>query len=866
MIDPRSASGQLVALATAALIGCVGSPEDPSDLTVSVAVTPAYAIIPPEAQQAFSAAVTGSIDSSVTWAVQEGAPGGLVNASGLYTAPSTVGTFHVVATSNADRAKSASATVYVGDGPSAPSGPHPRLFMSASELATFRSDAQTAGSPAARLVARCQSAISRGGPVGSRTALDDYWPGDAAACAFAYQLDPTNTAAKTHAILNWRAALDNVYTLGASDGCTVANLALPECVPSTSRPACTEPVKGDTGYGMRWYGPFLALTYDWLHNAVSGTADDGLLAQTRGCLTVWMDNYDIHGYQRNSPGSNYHAGYMVGKVLSSIAIGTDSGSDGHLWAEVQTLFSTNMVADGLAAGPAPGFLVGGDWGSWQYGPNALAAYATATRAVESHGLPQPEMRRWLDSTVLRALHGLTPSRDGQWVGNGDYSGSGVYQPMTSVQLDAALLGPSSDRMAGWAAHLRSLLGLSGGSNIYGPLGAARKVPAVDYVSTDPPRWYVSEGTGTVYARSAWTTAAFWGVFVSSRQDQSRELPDHRHFAASNFAFSRGADHLIVDVSSYGYPSTMSTNAVSVDSANGMGGGYLQTQTPWGVGRLPWRRTTTQNVFAARADITDAFDSNTGTQGLDWGRRDWTMFPEGEIVVVDRVNTGSASRGMYVQLHAGSPTMTWDAGTATATSTVGASKVVIHLVKDGGATPTVRNLPASAPCSGSFPYGPCETVRRAAGKYLLYPMGPWASTIHVIDGLASAEAPAAVGSLNDDTNDPAPKYNGGVIGASVLRSGQRSYVVATSATNGATGTTMTYRTPGASPARHVVYDAPEAGDGTSSVGASVSSGHCVLTITAGSGGGVKGRPLIFDVGAASSGCAVTGQADAPPAAP
>jgi hypothetical protein len=220
--------------------------------------------------------------------------------------------------------------------------------------------------------------------------------------------------------------------------------------------------------------------------------------------------------------------------------------------------------------------------------------------------------------------------------------------------------------------------------------------------------------------------------------------------------------------------------------------------------------------------------------------------------------------MYVQFHADSPTMTGDGGTATATSTVGGSKVVIHLVKDGGATPTVRNLPAGAPCTGSYPYGPCERLRRAAGKYLLHPMGPWTSTVHVIDGLASGDSPATVGSLNDDTNDPAPKYNGGVIGTSVLRSGQRSYVVASSAVEGATGSTMSYRTPGGSPGRHVVFDAPEAGDGTSSVAASAASGSCVLTITAGSSGGMKGRPLVFDVASADSGCSVTSHVDVPPA--
>jgi glucuronoarabinoxylan endo-1,4-beta-xylanase len=51
--------------------------------------------------------------------VQEGSAGGGVSASGLYTAPSSGGTYHVVATSQADATKSASATVTVTAPPGA---------------------------------------------------------------------------------------------------------------------------------------------------------------------------------------------------------------------------------------------------------------------------------------------------------------------------------------------------------------------------------------------------------------------------------------------------------------------------------------------------------------------------------------------------------------------------------------------------------------------------------------------------------------------------------------------------------------------------------------------------------------------------
>jgi len=62
---------------------------------------------------AFTATVTGAANSTVTWSVTEGAAGGSVSGAGVYTAPDTGGTYHVVATSQQDPTKSQTATVTV---------------------------------------------------------------------------------------------------------------------------------------------------------------------------------------------------------------------------------------------------------------------------------------------------------------------------------------------------------------------------------------------------------------------------------------------------------------------------------------------------------------------------------------------------------------------------------------------------------------------------------------------------------------------------------------------------------------------------------------------------------------------------------
>jgi hypothetical protein len=80
---------------------------------VSIAVSPSSVSVPTGAVQSFVATVTNSTNTGATWSVQEGAAGGTITSSGVYTAPPTAGTYHVIATSVADATKKATATVTV---------------------------------------------------------------------------------------------------------------------------------------------------------------------------------------------------------------------------------------------------------------------------------------------------------------------------------------------------------------------------------------------------------------------------------------------------------------------------------------------------------------------------------------------------------------------------------------------------------------------------------------------------------------------------------------------------------------------------------------------------------------------------------
>jgi MYXO-CTERM domain-containing protein len=754
--------------------------------------------------------------------------------------------------------------------PPVPSGAHPRLFMSAANVAKFAANAATKGTSAASMVARCQAAIDKPSDDTTRGGADgDTWPGTALACAFAYTVTQ-QAKYLAPALTYWKAALGDDQTIGDGLGCTAAHAGDSWTGWSGSSPAppVLITITHDTGYPMRWYGPGAALVYDWLYGAPG--VDDALRAQTRGCLGAWVDYYTARGYHHDEAGANYNAGYVIGKTLAAIAIGTDGGADGHLWTEtLDDVFGKLLVGQGLRGsatgiGTPAGVMLGGDWGEgWQYGPLSVAEYAAAARAAEENGAALPEMDAWINSVIVRYIYGTLPTLDGQYDGNGDFDSQDAYQSPSANQLDAVLLGTSSDQAAAWAAYLKQQQQPSGSTYFWNVLGELRAVAPQDYRAQTPapPLWYLARGTRAMYVRTSWDAGAFWSVFASAPSVNS----DHQHFAAGNFVFNRGGDGLVVDSSNYGEPDTHETNAVTADSA-GLPGDYARTQTPWSTAELSWARGTDDAVFAARSDFAHAFDFNGTASDIPYAHREWVLFPEGEVVTIDRVETGSAARSMYVDFHANTAGTLALAG-GVATGKAGGSALAIHAVALSGGTPAVHQ-PTNGSCtlSCSYPCGACDAARFAVDEYAVAVPGPSALAIHVFDGLASGEATAAVGSLNDDNFDPAPKQNAGVVGAAVYRATKQSYVVASSAARGAAGALMSYGVPGGSPGRHVVFDAPEAGDGSSAVSASAAVGRCVVTITAGAGGGIAGHPLMFQVSAAADGCKVAADTDVPPGTP
>ncbi|HEX5411148.1 MAG TPA: kelch repeat-containing protein [Terriglobia bacterium] len=103
----------LIALLPLILISCGGAETPSAPPQLHVAVNPSAVNLDQGGTQTFTAIVNGSRNGAVNWNVREGPGGGSITGAGVYTAPAAAGTYHVIATSQADTTKAAVASIVV---------------------------------------------------------------------------------------------------------------------------------------------------------------------------------------------------------------------------------------------------------------------------------------------------------------------------------------------------------------------------------------------------------------------------------------------------------------------------------------------------------------------------------------------------------------------------------------------------------------------------------------------------------------------------------------------------------------------------------------------------------------------------------
>ena len=479
-------------------------------------------------------------------------------------------------------------------------------------------------------------------------------------------------------------------------------------------------VAHDDGYPIRMVA-WSAIAYDWLHDQWP----EELRARARSRWKAWLAWYREKGYRKDTPGTNYHAGYLFAATVIAIAQAGEAGGDG---AKLRADVADKMWAKDMAvAFTDDGPLAGGEWPEgWQYGPLSVAEIAFTARAMRQNGAPV-QTARWLRQLLRVHIYGLTPG-DGTFVLGDSEDETSAYVKPSPLTLDAIALGDASPDDKRWARGELSRLQLQDVDwLVFDAIAGVGDKPEL------PPRaswptWYVATAVRTIFARTSWNPDAVWFVAECAPWlDVDHHVPN-----AGTFGLSRGKDDVIVDSSPYGSQSTLTTNAPTIRNPKfpkeyQPSQGFWSEKTGWNV--LSQRAS---GIVAGRCDYADQFKFQEAASSVPEAVRDLVLIPSEDrknaaLVVVDRADTGGADREMHLQFH--TPGKLAQAATG-ATATIGGTKLAITNL--GGAGKPMIATPAAKDCfkEGTV-RGTCDAARIPVTTYQLELPGPNPRAVHVI---------------------------------------------------------------------------------------------------------------------------------------
>lgn len=622
MIAARSSSRFASALLMLASIACGGASVDQSlsGQGVTVAITPDLAALAPLAEQTFAATVSGAADLSVTWKVAEGAGGGSVTAGGAYTAPSSTGSYHVVATSNADPSKSATATVVVSTttspGFSIASG-HPRLFWNASRLAQART---------------------------------------------------------------WLAA--NPFTPNSTDYFYLAwkhVVAGTDCSPAVAWAANYQVPSGQwqpTAVGSdeaRWYGENAFIVYDWCYDQWTAQQRSDFLANIAGSGYGW--NNFLAGINQQSWGSaamvqsNYNWGNLRNDLEYAIAT----------WSE--NAMAQTFMADGLTkrwgafVASFPTCQEGGvGHEGTAYGtsmiPNSLL-YRTIADGGRDLFSETPFYKQMTYSMIYSTTQAPTyhaPSNTTAYMlqpfGDDEHFSSGGTLHIRPYYQDWMRTASNLWSANGIGQHARQWVNTVGADA--GTMSSTRFVLSQDTATqatpfTALPLDYYATVMKFFYGRKAWGNGATQFFWQYGAPPESCGAEGHSHFDAGNFHIWRGGRWLTRE--STGYSDTIAGYAggSGKDTKDALAHNLVVFAAPlatWGPslptsanGSTIMRRLESRSGYAyADVDLTRRYLWDDGHASLNTGavvhvERESLFLRDLETtVMLDRVTTGAPTQG------------------------------------------------------------------------------------------------------------------------------------------------------------------------------------------------------------------------------
>jgi hypothetical protein len=402
-------------------------------------------------------------------------------------------------------------------------------------------------------------------------------------------------------------------------------------------------VTHDSGYGMRTFGVYSALAYDWLRGAPGMT--DGVRERIRRRLTQWLGWYDEHGYLRDQPFANYYWGYLTALSFAGLAAAGDAAEADQWLAAAQSELSKRVL---------PAFrdrLRGGGWPEgWQYGEYTTLEIAMVCRAFAMAGVDVAEKVPWLGQTVSHHAHALLPDGmtvyDGGTWGERPTKSSGLGMAALSVALEgvdetraaearwmSAHALPPLTREQAWVRLLADR-----------PGAAERSPRDAQQLSLHLP------GQGLTFTRSDWSPAAVWASF----QAGPPLAEDHQDADQGHFELVRGSDALLVDGGGSEGSATINHNTLLIDD-RGEAMNYTPNQGVWGTEVKTTRFGDDGVVTLAVGEIGDAYSPKCALSGCDKRAvekltRSFVFVRPSLLVVDDRIVLANPSYGATWAAH------------------------------------------------------------------------------------------------------------------------------------------------------------------------------------------------------------------------
>jgi hypothetical protein len=468
-------------------------------------------------------------------------------------------------------------------------------------------------------------------------------------------------------------------------------------------------VRHDSGYGIRTFGAYSALGYDWLRTAPGMTPE--LRKKIIARLEAWLAWYEKNGYLRDHPLANYFWGYFTTLSFAGLAVGNDSPMAEHWRNESRRLLETKIL---------PTFqthLRGGGWPEgWQYGSYVAVQAALVAEAYETRaGVPLAKQLPWFSELVQHKLHSLSPDRKSVY-GGGTW-GARPSRP-SALSLSGAVLaleGLDDDR----AAKARWLLDHAFPALTREQAWVALLIDQPAAPRKDPragePLSRSFPGTGLTMMRSDWSKDAVWISF----QAGPRLTPDHQHKDQGHFELTRGSDWLLVDSGDSEGGATSNHNCMLIDDG-GKTITYSPNQGVWGTEVETTHYGDDGRVVGVVGEIGDAWAPSCvrhgcSTRAVERATRALVYVRPNLLVIEDRISLDNSEIGTTWAAHF---TVAPALSGKRASATVGSSRVDLTLVAPGGTTFTAVREPhgsGTSPHAANRPWGPSWRLEAAAPR-------------------------------------------------------------------------------------------------------------------------------------------------------